>query len=54
LAEAVRLLSAAFMELKPTQMKHVLQFHEGRGQQANRFGQRSSQCPMQHGPRGSG
>jgi hypothetical protein len=39
---------------KPTQMKHVLQFHEGRGQQANRFGQRSSQCPMQHGPRGSG
>jgi hypothetical protein len=42
------------MELKHMLHLRGLQFHEGRGQQANRFGQRSSQCPMQHGPRGSG
>lgn len=35
---------------KTTQMKHVLQFHEGRGQQENLFGQLSSQCHMQHVP----
>jgi hypothetical protein len=35
---------------KTTSLRHVLRFHEGRGQQENLFGQISSQCHMQHVP----
>jgi hypothetical protein len=35
---------------KTTNLRHVLHFHEGRGQQENLFGQISSQCHMQHVP----